>query len=340
MPKLSICIPTYNRSKLLAELLDSILIQDCDALEVVISDDASPDNTAEVATSFAKRFKHFRFVRQPQNLGIDRNFLAAAAMGTGEYVWLMGDDDYVEPGGVQRVLNALAEWPAVSGLTLGVVDYDATLTRPTGLRNTPPTHLIADVHGLFEEIPELLGFVSALVVHRQRWLAAAADPTVIQFYNYYVQVYILGRVAAAHGGWGVVQEPCVRYRSSNDQFLTALGWYRRLEVDVKAYEQLANALFADAPKTRARMLRRIFDSHILARVINGKRHNLSTPLETAKALATLVRHYPSVPTLWSRAIPLLLAPPQAVRALSKFYRRVYKGSGAARAQAFAGGATS
>jgi abequosyltransferase len=330
MAKLSICIPTYNRADCLAQLLDSILIQAVDELEVVISDDASPDDTASVAESYRARFKHFTFVKQPKNIGIDRNFLAAVALGTGDYIWLMGDDDCLEPGAVQRVLAALQRWPGVSGLTLGVVDYDATLTVPTGLRVTPATHLIPDVHALFTEIPDLLGFVSALVVERSRWAEVANEAAVARFYNYYVQVYILGRMMARHGQWGVVHEPCVRYRSSNDQFLSALGWLRRLKVDVLAYHDIAWALFPQAPQTRKAMLRRIFDAHIMARIINGKTGH--EPIELSKAVVFLFKHYRAVPTYWTRGLPMLVSPPFALRAARKLYKTLSKHSGAARAQ--------
>ena len=48
MPSLSICIPTYNRSRCLAELLDSILSQGLPQIEVVVSDDASSDDTVRL----------------------------------------------------------------------------------------------------------------------------------------------------------------------------------------------------------------------------------------------------------------------------------------------------
>ena len=92
MPKLSICIPTYKRSQLLAELLDSIIAQGIPDIEVIVSDDASPDDTADVAQGYYARIPHFTFIRQPENIGLDRNFLAVVEAATGDYVWLMGDE--------------------------------------------------------------------------------------------------------------------------------------------------------------------------------------------------------------------------------------------------------
>jgi len=93
MPSLSICIPTYNRSKLLAELLDSIILQNEPGIEVVVSDDASPDDTADVVAFYTGKLPNLKYIRQDKNIGLDRNFRAVVEAASGDYVWLMGDDD-------------------------------------------------------------------------------------------------------------------------------------------------------------------------------------------------------------------------------------------------------
>jgi len=168
VPSLSICIPTYNRSSCLKELLDSIIAQGLPEIEVVISDDASSDNTAEIAEAYRDRIAKFTYLRQTENIGLDRNFLAVTAAATGDYLWLMGDDDRIEPGGARRVIEALGRSPGVAGLTLGAIDYDPTMTRATGLRQTPETHLIQGNGAVFSTISDLLGFMSAMVVDRRR----------------------------------------------------------------------------------------------------------------------------------------------------------------------------
>ena len=80
MPVISICIPTYNRSRMLAELLDSIVAQELpDDIEVIVSDDASSDDTAEIAEAYSRSIKNYTFIRQPVNLGMDRNFRAVTS---------------------------------------------------------------------------------------------------------------------------------------------------------------------------------------------------------------------------------------------------------------------
>ncbi|MGU3362276.1 glycosyltransferase family 2 protein [Methylobacterium sp. M6A4_1b] len=332
MPVISICIPTYNRAGMLTELLDSIIAQGMeDEIEVVVSDDASPDGTVAMAESYRGRIKNFVLIAQPTNLGLDANFLAVVAAATGDYVWLMGDDDRLEPGGLARVLGAIRRWPGVSGLTLGVIDYDVTLRHPTGVRHTPPTQLIVDAATLFATIGDLLGFMSALVIDRAKWNAVASDPRIAAFKNYYVQVYIIGRVFERFGQWGVVQEPCVGFRSDNDQFKTKFGWLDRLKIDVAGYDQIASALFAHQPQARTAFRRRIFDSHVMARLNNAKLGSVRTAASIS-AIRYLYRPYRTMPRYWTRAVPTLLAPRWSIRIARVAYQRLSQNSGAARAR--------
>ncbi|WP_156679078.1 glycosyltransferase family 2 protein [Sphingomonas profundi] len=336
MPTLSICIPTYNRSRCLAELLDSIIAQDLPEIEVVVSDDASPDDTVAVAERYRGRIARLTFLSQPVNIGLDRNFLAVVEAATGDYIWLMGDDDRLEPGGARRVLDALRRWPDVHGLTLGVIDYDVTMERPAGLRATPPTQRLTGVGQVFGELADLLGFMSALVVDREHWRRMAADPSARAFENYYIQVYLVGRIVGRDGGWGVVQEPCVGFRTGNDQFEVKFGWFQRLRIDVAAYDQLADALLADDPAAHAAMRHRVFDTHVMARINNAKTAPGRTP-SVWRAAGYLFGPYGAMPRFWTRGLPTLFAPKWIIRHARSLYKRYGSRSGAARARAMTPG---
>ncbi|MBA3888908.1 MAG: glycosyltransferase family 2 protein [Gemmatimonadaceae bacterium] len=98
---LSFCIPTYKRAPKLARLLEQmvrVLEQSAfrDAVEIVISDNASPDKTDEVCRTFGERLAplcHVRVLRQAENVGMMRNFQLLYEQARGSYVCLWGDDD-------------------------------------------------------------------------------------------------------------------------------------------------------------------------------------------------------------------------------------------------------
>jgi abequosyltransferase len=331
LPTLSICIPTYNRSRCLAELLDSILAQDMPEIEVVVSDDASPDDTVAVAASYQGKIARFKFIRQPENIGLDRNFLAVMEAASSDYIWLMGDDDQLEPDGARRVMDALERWTGICGLTVGVIDYDPEMRRPVGVRAMPATQRMEGVGNVFSKISELLGFMSALVVDREKWQSIIREGAARGYENYYVQVYVVGRIIERNGDWGIVQEPCVRFRTSNDQLLGKFGWRKRLEIDVIAYDQIADGLFAQDRDSWRAMRQRVFDTHVMARLVNAKTQRGATP-GLLPAAAFLFRHYGSMPSYWTKALPTLLAPKWMIRNARTAYQRFSKSSGSARAR--------
>lgn len=106
MKKLSICIPTYKRSSYLDGLLSSLTdqVQALDSpeeVEILVSDNCSPDATGAVA---AKYGSHIRYWRNIENIGPDANFLKLFSEAEGEYIWLPGDDDTVRNDTVAYLL--------------------------------------------------------------------------------------------------------------------------------------------------------------------------------------------------------------------------------------------
>jgi abequosyltransferase len=116
-PFLSICIPTRDRAPCLRELLESIAAQTTPEIEIVISDDGSSDKTPRVIAEFRDRFAHFVSERHDPALRYDRNVLNVVAKASGEFCWLFGDDDKMEPGGLAPVIAALSADPNLTGLT-------------------------------------------------------------------------------------------------------------------------------------------------------------------------------------------------------------------------------
>jgi glycosyltransferase involved in cell wall biosynthesis len=109
-PLLTIAIPTYNRSAELALLLRHLepQIAVLPQVELLIFDNASPDDTEVVVQGFLDRGLRCRYVRRPENVGPDENFLGCYWTARGRFVWILGDDDVVFDGGVARILEALA----------------------------------------------------------------------------------------------------------------------------------------------------------------------------------------------------------------------------------------
>ena len=111
-PKLSICIPTFNRSQFLIQLLNNLKGQITEDLlsyvEICISNNASEDNTKEVVECFMKEHSNLSVVYSENEENIfEENFIKAVEISNAEFCWLIGDDDLPEEGAVARVLQEL-----------------------------------------------------------------------------------------------------------------------------------------------------------------------------------------------------------------------------------------
>ena len=93
-PKISVIIPTYNRSEFLCRCVDSVLRQDYDNVEIIIINDCSTDNTADVVKEKYSNNSKVVYIENETNLGPGGNRQKAYLASTGEYVIFADDDDY------------------------------------------------------------------------------------------------------------------------------------------------------------------------------------------------------------------------------------------------------
>lgn len=113
-PLLSICIPTYNRAPFLKNCLRQLSEQlqtNPLALEILVSDNGSPDETESMVRESIKDFTHtpFRYSRNATNEGVEKNLLKLSQMAQGKYIWFMGDDDGFLPGALSSVMRYIEE---------------------------------------------------------------------------------------------------------------------------------------------------------------------------------------------------------------------------------------
>ncbi len=99
--KLTIYIPTFQRTELLFDLLKILEPQIVDGVEVFVSDN---DGSAGVVVA---EFPKVNYIKRWSNIGCDGNCLAGLGVGMGEYVWVLGDDDRPSAWAVERILKDL-----------------------------------------------------------------------------------------------------------------------------------------------------------------------------------------------------------------------------------------
>jgi glycosyltransferase involved in cell wall biosynthesis len=106
-PRVTFGIPARNEAESIARCLDSILAQDFEDYEVIVSDNASTDSTREIVLDYASRDPRIRLFAHDHNIGIIENFNHVARLGRGEFFRWMGADDWIEPTYTSECVAAL-----------------------------------------------------------------------------------------------------------------------------------------------------------------------------------------------------------------------------------------
>ena len=102
-------IPTYNRAALLRESLESVLAQTYTSFRLVISDNASTDETADVVASYSD--PRIEYIRNEQNIGMIANFNRLIELAETEFLMLLPDDDCLYSDYLGSVIEILQRHP-------------------------------------------------------------------------------------------------------------------------------------------------------------------------------------------------------------------------------------
>ena len=127
-PKVSVIIPTYNNALLLPETLNSVLRQSCKDFELIVVDDGSTDDTAEIVKN---DYPQVRYQCQP-NRGPAAARNAGVRLAQGEYIAFCDHDDVWNEGHLRALVNYLSSHPNV-GLAFDNAQYFGKAESPPWL---------------------------------------------------------------------------------------------------------------------------------------------------------------------------------------------------------------
>jgi glycosyltransferase involved in cell wall biosynthesis len=222
-PSVTVVIPCYNQARYLRAAIASVRAQECHALECLVVDDGSTDDTAAVGQSEGAR------VLRQSNEGLSEARNAGLAASRGDFVVFLDADDELLPGAVTRAAAELERWPEVSAVVGRCQAMDADG------RALPVRHEPIDASRLYEEwLPRNFVWTPGAAMFRKqaveavggfpRRLGPAAD------YAIYLQLSREGRVR-------FLDEPLVRYRQHGTSMSTDPGLMLRATLAVLRRER-------------------------------------------------------------------------------------------------------
>ena len=200
-PRLSVCIPAYNRAGVLPELLDSIVSQDHPSFGIVICEDASPEREriAEVVRSYQARHPGLiTYVENERNLGYDGNLRRLVERADGDYCVFMGNDDVLAPGALAAIGDALSRSENVGVLVRSYAMFDGTPDRITQeFRYFPDERFFPAGPDAIVTCYRRSVVISGMVLHRGaalRWATDRFDGTLLY------QLHLVGNILVEMNG--------------------------------------------------------------------------------------------------------------------------------------------
>ena len=120
-PTVSVGVPVHDGEAYLEQTLEALLDQSYADFELIVCDNASTDRTREIVEAFAARDPRVRYVRNPRNIGLARNFNRVFQLARGKYFrWAMADDLV----GPTNLADCVAALDADPGVVLAVPTWD------------------------------------------------------------------------------------------------------------------------------------------------------------------------------------------------------------------------
>jgi len=212
--KFSVLLPTRNGGNFLEDCILSILEQNYTDIELVISDNANTDQTSEIIRKFADD-PRVKTLRLETAVSVTDNWNNALEASVGEYVLMMGDDDYLLPGYFQRMENLLQKYNQPDCVVHNAYSYIA----PGSISGNPHS-FYSESHFTFER--DLV--TECLLTPEQR------SGIVRDMFDFKVriplnmQTTLVAREAFNKTGNGRFQKPFPDHYALNALLLTAPNW--------------------------------------------------------------------------------------------------------------------
>jgi glycosyltransferase involved in cell wall biosynthesis len=220
---------TLNRGGFIRDTLSSILSQMPDECELVVLDAGSTDDTAQIVTDLGLNYPNLHYVQQESNNGVDRDYNRAVELATGEYCWLMTDDDIMKPGAIRVILEALRRDVSLVVVNSEAKDFSMTNTVQSRMLciDTNRSYSPDEMDQLFMDVGNLFRYIGSVVIKRSVWLQREKE----RFYDsMFAHVGIIFQQALPSEAV-VISTPLISYRMDNSHSFSSrafetcfVGW--------------------------------------------------------------------------------------------------------------------
>jgi len=177
---LTVGIPTFNGQAYLAQAIESVLSQlnqnNLAEVEIIISDNASTDDTEQIVRKFANTYSNtIKYFKNEVNVGFDRNVDYLFRKAAGRYVHVLGDDDYLSDNAIDKILGVIKRGVdyGILLLNIGFLHIPTNTELPVDKLDTELEFKNKDEFFLWSKWRTAA--ISSIVVRKQDWLCLSLD---------------------------------------------------------------------------------------------------------------------------------------------------------------------
>lgn len=237
---LTIIVPTYNRSsnlEMLLRVLREETVSLSNEVRVIVSDNASTDETPAVIMQAAANWPRLITHRHPSNIGADLNFCYCVRSVRTKWFWIIGDDDMPKQGVIAKILRLLRNYkPALVYMQSEWVNLVSSADQGINIDKLSVAELNADLFA--ESLSTWLTFISGMVIDKER-LDHSLDGYQIDRFNgtFLVQLGWILPLLNTCGPFLIIRNRCILATSGNT------GGYRVLETFFVNFPKIIKEFF-------------------------------------------------------------------------------------------------
>lgn len=307
MKKLTIAIPTYNRCNYLQECLESILPQITNEVDIIVSDNASTDETQKVIKKYSE-YEFIHYYRNDKNLGMDGNFLNCLNKAQGKYIHLMSDDDIMLPGTINAIIDCINKI-GPDFIHLNTCSFEGNFSgieNCSNVRFSMSNNLVTKDKNLFlEKINVYITYLSSLVLKNE--LVRQINKPEQFLGTFFLQSHIALLTTEGDKTLAILEHNSVAARGGNT------GGYNLYKIWVEEYKKLLLDTAVKAGYNR-KCIERLYIKSIKAEIkgfiLSFRIFNTGFDLKGKKILLRNTYMYPSV---WLSVYPIAYLPVNILR---------------------------
>jgi len=253
---ITICIPTFNRSKFLQELLQSIYNAN-QKIPIILSNNNSTDDTNKVIQIYKKKLTNFTSIQQKKNIGFARNYLECIFRVRTKYAWVVGDDDLLKKDSIKNIIFTIKKLNYPNGI---IFEYDNFLN----LSKNKSHNSISEI-SLLKDFSKC-GLISTQIIKVEN-VKLIKNQITKQKKNLYIQIYIMLHLIKKFGKWYKSSKKIINYRNNNFNHYSKKWILKRLENEIRGYLIPLKIIYNKQSKEYKSITNLIFNKNIISWVL-------------------------------------------------------------------------